>query len=197
LYEPPESYVYVPYAQNAQGFGLLLVETRGLPASQVGAVRRRIGEIDPALPILSISSVAEHMNLLLYEDRRNAGVALAIAFLALTLGGVGVHGVVSLVIVRRTREIGIRLMLGARRGQLLRLLLDKGVRLALSGVVLGIAGGIAAGGLLRSQLHGLDPIDPWSLLLGAVICMTVAVAASLLPVWRAVHLDPAHALREE
>ncbi len=88
-------------------------------------------------------------------------------------------------------------MLGARRGQLLRLLLDKGVRLALSGVVLGIAGGIAAGRLLRSQLHGLDPIDPWSLLLGALICMTVAVAASLLPVWRAVHLDPAHALREE
>ena len=197
LYEPPESYVYVPYAQNAEGFGLLLVETHGLPASQVGAVRRRIGEIDPALPILSSSSVAEHMNLLLYEDRRNAGVALAIAILALTLGGVGVHGVVSLVTVRRTREIGIRLMLGARRGQLLRLLLDKGVRLALSGVVLGIAGGIAAGRLLRSQLHGLDPIDPWSLLLGALICMTVAVAASLLPVWRAVHLDPAHALREE
>jgi hypothetical protein len=197
LYEPPESYVYVPYAQHAQGFGLLLVETHDRPTSTASAVRQRIAEIDPALPILSVSSVAEHMSRLLYEDRRNAWVALAIAILALTLGAVGVHGVVSLVTVRRTKEIGIRLMLGARRGQLLRLLLDKGARLALAGVVLGIGGGIAAGRLLRSQLHGLDPIDPWSIVLGAIVCMTVAVAASLLPVWRAVRLDPARALRDE
>jgi predicted permease len=197
LYEPPESYVYVPYAQRAQGFGLLLVETQGGPASTVSAVRRRIAEIDPALPILSVSSIAEHMSRLLHEDRRNAWVALAIAMLALTLGAVGVHGVVSLVTVRRTKEIGIRQMLGARRGQLLRLLLDKGVRLAFAGVVLGIGGGIAAGRLLRSQLHGLDPIDPWSIVIGAIVCMTVAVAASFLPVWRAVRLDPAKALRDE
>lgn len=197
LYEPPESYVYVPYAQHAQGFGLLLVETHDRPASTVSAVRQRIAEIDPALPILSVSSVAEHMSRLLHEDRRNAWVALAIATLALTLGAVGVHGVVSLVTVRRTKEIGIRQMLGARRGQLLRLLLDKGVRLALVGVVLGIAGGIAAGRLLRSQLHGLDPIDPWSIVIGAIVCMAVAVAASFLPVWRAVRLDPARALRDE
>lgn len=197
LYEPPENYVYVPYAQNAQSFGLLLVETNDRPSSTVSAVRRRIGEIDSALPILRVSSVAEHMNLLLYEDRRNAWVALAIAVLALTLGAVGVHGVVSLVTVRRTREIGIRLVLGAGRGQLLRLLLDKGVRLALAGVALGIAGGVAAGNLLRSQLHGLDPVDPWSIVLGAIVCMTVAVAANLLPVWRAARLDPARALRDE
>ena len=145
LYEPPENYVYVPYSQNAQSFGLLLVETHDRPASTVSVIRRRIAEIDPALPILSVSSVAEHMDRVLYEDRRNAWVALAIAVLALTLGAVGVHGVVSLVTVRRTREIGIRLVLGARRGQLLRLLLDKGLRLALVGVALGILGGIAAG----------------------------------------------------
>jgi ABC-type antimicrobial peptide transport system permease subunit len=197
LYEPPEIYVYVPYAQNAQSFGLLLVETTDSPSSTVSAVRRRIGEIDPALPILSVSSIAEHMNLLLYEDRRNAGVALAIAILALTLGAVGVHGVVSLITVRRTKEIGIRLVLGARRGQLLRLLLDKGLRLALAGVGLGIAGGLAAGRLLSSELHGLSPIDPWSIVAGAIVCLTVAVAASFLPVWRASRLDPARALRDE
>jgi predicted permease len=197
LYEPPEIYVYVPYAQNAQSFGLLLVETHGQPASTVSAVRQRIGELDSALPILSVSSVAEHMNLLLYEDRRNAWVALAIAILASMLGAVGVHGVVSLVTVRRTREIGIRLVLGARRGQLFRLLLDKGLRLALAGVVLGIAGGMAAGRVLRSQLHGLNPIDPWSIVLGAIVCLTVAVAASFVPVWRAARLDPAIALRDE
>ncbi len=197
LYEEPEMYVYVPYAQNAQSFGLLLVETHDRPASIVSAVRRRIGELDAALPILSVSSVGEHMGLLLFEDRRNAQVALAIAILALTLGAVGVHGVVSLVTLRRTREIGIRLVLGARRGQLFRLLLGKGLRLALAGVALGIVGGIAAGRLLTSQLHGLNPVDPWSLVLGATVCMTVAVAASFLPVWRALRLDPAIALRDE
>jgi predicted permease len=197
LYEPLEAYVYVPYAQNAQSFGLLLVETHDRPASTVGTIRRRVGEIDAALPVLRVSSIAEHMNLLLFEDRRNAWVALAIAILALTLGAVGVHGVVSLVTLRRTREVGIRLVLGARRGQLLRLLLDKGLRLALAGVVLGIAGGIAAGRLLRSQLHGLNPVDPWSLVLGAIVCLSVAVAASFLPVWRASRLDPAIALRDE
>jgi ABC-type antimicrobial peptide transport system permease subunit len=165
--------------------------------SAVSDVRRRVGEIDAALPILRVSSIAEHMNLLLYEDRRNAWVALAIAILALTLGAVGVHGVVSLITVRRTKEIGIRLVLGAGRGQLVRLLLDKGVRLALAGVALGIAGGIAAGRLLESQLHGLGPVDPWSIALGALVCLIVAFTASVMPVWRAARLDPAVALRDE
>jgi putative ABC transport system permease protein len=197
LYEEPEMYVYVPYAQDAQSFGLLLVETHDRPSSIVSAVRRRIGELDAGLPILSVSSVGEHMGQLLFEDRRNAQVALAIAILALTLGAVGVHGVVSLITLRRTREIGIRLVLGARRGQLFQLLLGKGLRLALAGGALGIVGGIAAGRLLRSQLHGLNPADPWSIALGAIVCMTVALAAGFLPVWRAARLDPAIALRDE
>jgi predicted permease len=197
LYERAEMYVYVPYAQDAQSFGLLLVEAHGDPASIIAAVKRRIAEIDPALPVLKVSSFAEHMNLLLYEDRRNAWVALAIALLALTLGAVGVHGVVSLVTARRTKEIGIRVVLGAGRGQLLRLLLGRGVRLAVTGAALGIAGGVAAGRLLRSQLHGIDPADPWSLVLGTVICVTVAIGASFVPVWRAARLDPAVALRDE
>jgi predicted permease len=197
LFEPPEMYVYVPYAQHAQGFGLLLVESQGDPAATVGTVRRRLAEIDPALPILAVGSFAEHMNLLLYEERRNAWIALGIAVLALTLGAVGVHGVVSLVTLRRTKEIGIRLVLGARRGQVVRLLLDKGVRLAVAGVMLGIVGGIVAGRLLRSQLHGLDPIDALSIAIGAGVCLTVALTASLVPVWRATRLDPAAALRDE
>jgi ABC-type antimicrobial peptide transport system permease subunit len=137
------------------------------------------------------------MQLLLYEDRRNAWIALGIACLALTLGAVGVHGVVSLVAARRTREIGIRIVLGARRGELLRLLLGRGVWHALTGAALGIAGGVVAGRLLRSRLHGIDPADPWSFVLGTVVCMSVALAANVLPAWRAARRDPAIALREE
>jgi putative ABC transport system permease protein len=197
LYEPPEMYVYVPYSQDAQDFGLLLVEAAVDPASIVPAVKRRIAEIDRSLPVLNVSSFAQHMDLLLYEDRRNAWVAIAIAILALTLGAVGVHGVVTLVTARRTKEIGIRVVLGAERRQLFRLLLGKGLRLALIGSALGIGGGVAAGRLLENQLHGIDPTDPWSFAVGAVVCVAVALAASFVPVWRAARLDPAVALRDE
>lgn len=197
LYEAPEMYVYVPYAQDGQGFGLLLVEAHGDALALVGSVKQRIAEIDPIIPVLSVSSFAGHMDLLLYEDRRNAWIGLAIAILAVALGAVGVHGVISLVTARRTREIGIRVALGAERRQLISLLLGKGVTLAVIGAILGIAGGLAAGRFLEHQLHGVSPADPWTIVLGTMVLVTVALAASFTPAWRASRLDPAVALRDE
>lgn len=197
LYEPPEMYVYVPYAQDPQGFGLLLVETATDVSAVIAPVRQRIGGVDANVPVLMVSSVAEHMNALLYEDRRNAWIGLGVALLALTLGGIGVYGVVSLVTARRTKEMGIRVALGAERRQLVRLLLDKGVRLAVAGAVLGVAGGLAAGRLLRSQLHGVSPVDPWSLSAATLVLMAVTIGASFTPAWRASRVDPVVALRDE
>ena len=196
-YEAPEMYVYVPYAQNHQGFGLLLVEAHGDALALAGSVKQRLAEIDPIIPVLSVSSFAEHMNMLLYEDRRNAWIGLAIAMLAVALGAVGVHGVISLVTARRTKEIGIRVALGAERRQLISLLLGKGVTLAVIGAILGIAGGLAAGRFLENQLHGIDAADPWTIVLGTMVLVTVAFAASFTPAWRASRLDPAVALRDE
>jgi ABC-type antimicrobial peptide transport system permease subunit len=147
--------------------------------------------------VLNVSSFAAHMQRLLYEDRRNAWIAVAIALVALTLGAVGVHGVVSLVMARRTKEIGVRIVLGAGRGELLRLLLGKGVRLALLGAAFALTGGLAAGRLLKSQLHETDPADPWSFVVDIVVCVGVAIAASFMPAWRAAHRDPIIALRDE
>jgi predicted permease len=197
LYEPPEMYVYVPYAQSPQGFGLLLVETAGDPAAIITAVKRRLSEVNATIPVLTVSSFSEHMDALLYEDRRNAQVAIGIALLALVLGAVGVHGVVALVTARRTREIGIRLALGADRRQLLRLLIGRSVVVAIVGTAAGVAGGIAAGRLLRSWLHGIDPADPWSFAAATGVIVAAALAASFTPVWRASRMDPAVALREE
>jgi ABC-type antimicrobial peptide transport system permease subunit len=173
------------------------VGAQGDTAAVVGSVKQRLAEIDPAIPVLAVSSFAEHMNLLLYEDRRNAWIGFAIALLALALGAVGVHGVVSLVTARRTREIGLRVVLGADRRQVLWLLLGKGVRLALVGAILGIAGGLAAGRLLQNQLHGIEATDPWSIVVGTTVLITVALAASFAPAWRATRLDPAVALRDD
>jgi putative ABC transport system permease protein len=197
LYEPPEMYVYVPYAQNQQSFGLLLVESAADPSVVIAAVKRRVAEVDPNVPVLAVSSFAEHRGLLLYEDRRNAWIGVALGLLALTLGAIGVYGVISLVTVRRTREIGIRLALGAERGQVLRQFLAKGAVLAAAGAALGIVGGFAAGRLLRSQLHDVSPADPWSFVLGTAVLVGVAIASSLVPAWRASRLDPAVALRDE
>jgi putative ABC transport system permease protein len=197
LHEPPEMYVYVPYAQQPQSFGLLLVETEGDVAGVIAPVKQQMAAIDAQLPVLSVSSVANHVDLLLYDDRRNAWVGLAVAALALTLGAVGVYGVVSLVTARRRKEIGIRVALGAERGQLLRLLLGRGVVLASAGATLGIAGGLLVARELRSELHGISPADPWSIVLGTAVLMSVAMASSFLPAWRASRLDPASALRDD
>ncbi|HYT67773.1 MAG TPA: ABC transporter permease [Vicinamibacterales bacterium] len=197
LYEPPEMYVYVPYAQQRQSFGLLLVETEGDVAGVIAPVKQRIAAIDANVPVLTVSSMANHMDLLLYDDRRNAWIGLAVALLALTLGAVGVYGVVSLVTARRTKEIGIRVALGAERRQLLRLLLGKGFVLASTGAVLGVAGGLLVGRELRSQLHDISPADPWSVAAGTAVLVSVALASSLIPAWRASRVDPAVALREQ
>jgi predicted permease len=196
LYEAPEMYVYVPYAQQQQSFGLLLVEMEK-EASAIAPIKEQIAAVDPKVPVLSISSFAEHMDQLLYDDRRNAWIGLAVAALALTLGAVGVFGVVSLVTARRRKEIGIRVALGAERRQLLWLLLEKGAILTAIGAVLGIAGGLGVGRLLRSQQHEVGPADPWSLVIGTAVLVSVAIASSFTPAWRASRVDPAVALRDE
>lgn len=196
LYEPPEMYVYVPYAQHRQQFGLLLVEVAADSTPLVAAVKQALAGIDPAVPVLSVSSFATHMDLLLYEERRNAWLGLGVALLALALGAVGVHGVVSLVTARRTRELGIRVALGADRARLLRLLLGRGLWLTAIGTALGVAGGVAAGRLLEDQLHGVEPVDAVSIAAGVTVLVAVSLTANFLPAWRAAHVDPASALRD-
>jgi putative ABC transport system permease protein len=197
LYEAPEMYVYVPYAQQQQGFGLLLVETAADTSAVIAPVKQQIAAVDPKVPVLTVSSLADHMDLVLYDDRRNAWIGLAVAGLALTLGAVGVYGVVSLVTARRRKEIGIRVALGAERRQLLRLLLGRGVVLATAGAILGIAGGLGVGRLLSDQLHEVNPADPWSLVIGTAVLVSVAIGSSFIPAWRASRVDPAIALRDE
>ncbi|MEX1129056.1 MAG: ABC transporter permease [Vicinamibacterales bacterium] len=195
LYEAPEMYVYVPFAQHPQGFGLLFVESAIDASALVPSVRQQIASLAPGVPVLNVSSFAAHMDLLLYEERRNAWIGLIAAVLALTLGAVGVYSVVSLTAARRTRELGIRAALGAGRAQLVRLLLGRGAVLAAAGSVLGIAGGVAAGHLLERQLHGVRAADPWSLVIATAGLGLVAATANLVPAWRASHVDPVAALK--
>ena len=114
LPEPPEMYLFAPSAQMPQGFALLLVETTGRPESIFGPMRKRIAEIDAEMAVLETSSLEEHCASVLFEQSRDARLGAGVGLLGLALGMVGLYGVISLATVARTKEIGVRIALGAR-----------------------------------------------------------------------------------
>lgn len=197
LGEPPEMYVFVPFAQMPQGFALLLVETAGPPESIFGPMRRRITEIDPGMPVLETSTLNDHRTSLLFEQSRDAQIGAGVGLLGLLLGMVGLYGVISLVTVAGTREIGLRMALGARRSDVLRLVLGRGVRLALAGTGTGVVAGLAASRVLASRLHGVSPTDGAAFAGGAACLLLAALAASAIPALRASRIDPMAAIRED
>ena len=197
LTEPAEMYVFVPFAQMPQGFALLLVETSGPPESIFRPMRQRIAEMDAEMAVLETSTLQEHRASLLFEQSRDAQIGAAVGLLGLLLGMVGLYGVISLVAVARSKEIGVRIALGARRSDVLRLVLGRGARLALAGAALGVILGLAGARVLASRLHGVSATDLVSFAGGAVGLLVAALAASALPALRASRIDPMTAIRED
>ena len=197
LGEAPEMYVFVPFAQLPQGFALLLVETAGPPESVFAPLRRGISDLDPGMAVLETSTLAEHRAGILFEPSRDAQIGTAVGLLGLLLGMVGLYGVISLVALARTKEIGVRIALGARRSDVLRLVLARGVRLALAGSALGLAAGLAGSRLLSSRLHGVSETDAVSFAGGAAALLVAALLASAIPALRAARVDPISAIRED
>jgi putative ABC transport system permease protein len=194
--------VYVPFAQAL--FGLfpewsmdVVVRSSRDPASLAGAVRREVALADPALPVFALRTLDE----LVASSwaRRRAAIALlgAFAAMALLLAAVGVYGVVSQSARQRTREIGVRLALGARPRDISRLVLGEAIALVGAGCAFGLALGWAAGRLLSTLLFGVRPGDPATLAGAAAVLTLVAIAAALLPALRASRVQPLVALRDE
>lgn len=197
LAEPPEMYVFVPFAQMPQGFALLLVETTGRPESVFGPVRARIRGLDPEVPLLEASTLEDHRANVLFEQSRDAQIGVGVGLLGLALGMVGLYGVISLITLARTKEIGVRLALGARRTDVLKLVLGRSARLAAAGSLLGMVAGFAGTRLLASRLHGVTATDPASFAAGILGLFLAALAASALPALRAARTDPMAAIHEE
>lgn len=199
LGETPKPYVFRPITQVYRSDVTLLVHTTADPSSLSTALRQTITGLDPTLPTFDVRTMDEHLRngQALLFTRIGSALASAFGALALVLATVGVYGVVSYSVAQRTREIGVRVALGARLPAILRLVVGQGLRLAWMGVAVGMALAIATTGAMSSILYGVAPRDPIVLGGVALILLIVAAAASLVPARRATRIDPLTAFKAE
>jgi predicted permease len=195
LNDQPRPYVYLPFRQHPIGEVTVIARTRGAEGPAMEAFRGAVRAIDPAMPTLQVVSLDQHMNLALAFERLSAILVGGLGLLALLLALVGLYGVVAYIASRRTREIGIRMALGARPGDVLRHILRQGGVFAASGIALGLLGGAVAGRLIRSVLYGVSSFDPLTYAAAGALVFGVAIAATWVPARRAAQIDPIQALR--
>lgn len=189
--------IYVPFRQFALGYGGVVARTSGKPEAVLPEIRRSVTQVDPMIALNHLSSMEARLHQTLDTPRFYTLIAGSCALMAVFFVTLGLYGVISYGVSRRTAEIGIRMALGARRGDILRAVLFDGLRMAAIGVAAGIALSLASTRLLVSLLFEIKPIDPATLLFAAVLVIVVTSAASFLPARRASLVEPLVALRNE
>jgi putative ABC transport system permease protein len=188
---------YLSLAQApARGGQSLLVRTGGDPIALAGAVRAAIGEIDPTLAIFGVEPLAETLSTSIGTERFLRLVLVIFATLALVLAAIGIHGVLSYAVAQRTREIGIRIALGASSRGVTQLVLGQGLRLTLTGLGVGIVLAAVVARSLAGLLFGVEPADPVTFASALAVLAVVATVAIWLPARRAVRVDPILAIRQ-
>jgi putative ABC transport system permease protein len=194
---------FIPHSQwhiattNVIRGGFLVVRTSGNPMQVAAPVRELIRSMDPNLPVANIRPMSEVVNTALATPRLTGFLMSTFAAIALTLAAVGIYGVLSYLVARRTHEIGIRLAVGADRSQVLGLVLKQGLTLAGSGIVLGLVVAFALTRLMQSLLYQVQPSDPWTFVTVCLALVGVSLLASALPAFRATRVSPLIALRTE
>jgi len=188
---------YLPFSQDV-GY-LWDFETRfsGNAQSTASAIRQAIREVDPLLPVAGAGTLAEQVDRSVVEQRLTTQLSSFFSLVAVFLACIGIYGVMSYAVLQRTNEIGIRLALGAQRGQILALIMRQGFALAAAGVVLGIALAYLLTRFLASLLFGVQPFDPATYILVALLLTLIALVACCMPACRATHVDPLVALHYE
>ncbi len=203
---PPEEEIFLPYLQNRDyvlnpappsAYLTLVVKTNADPSAKIPAIRAAIRSLDRNLPISVVQTMDQVVAEATGESRFYLVLLGAFASVALVLAAVGIYGVMSYSVSRRTREIGIRMALGAKAGDVLRLVLLHGLALAFAGVSVGLAGALILTRLMSGLLYGTRPADPATFAAVVVVLALVAAAASYIPARRATRVDPMVALRYE
>ncbi len=178
-------------------FFSFLIRTEVEPLSLAPTVRREIRALDGGIPIRNLRAMEDIVHESMAPTRWSMMLIGTFAAIALTLATLGVFGVLSYVVAQRTRELGIRVALGASPGALRRMVVGRGLRLAIAGIGIGLAAGLGVTRLMSSLLFGVSPTDPITYIGVAVILFAIASLASYLPARRATSVDPIQALRTE
>jgi putative ABC transport system permease protein len=189
--------VYVPHAQLPVGLMTFVVRTGVSPASLAGGVSAAIHAIDPELAVADVRTLAEVVDDTLARPRIVAVLLTAFALMALVLAAVGMYGVMAYSVSGRTREIGVRMALGASRGAVFRLVMGHALRLVGLGITLGIAAAAPLAPLLRTLLYQTPPLDVWTFAVTAGVLAGAATLASYVPARRGTRIPPIEALRTE
>jgi predicted permease len=192
-----EPQVYAPHTQETWRLKYVVVRTRVDPLSLAGAVREQVRALDPNLPIYDLATMEDRLAQVLGRRRLTTSLIGAFGIVALLLSGLGTYGMASNWVVQRTREVGIRIALGARVADVQRQFLRRGLILAITGMILGLAGGLALTRFVASLLFGVEPLDPPTLIAVCLVLLAVALLAIALPARRAARLDPVEALRAD
>ncbi len=188
---------YVPYAQLPFASMSVVVRTEIAPASIVPTLTREVQSLDNALPLLHVKTLDEYVSDSIVATRFEAVLLGTFGVLAFLLTAIGLYGVISYTVAQRTREIGIRLALGADRSAILGMVVKNGTLLACAGTLIGLAAAFLLTRLIASLLYGVGPTDPLTFLCVPIALIAVAMLASYVPARRAVKVDPVVALRNE
>jgi len=192
----PVAEVYMHHLHATQGQLYLALKVDGEPLAYAEQLRRAIREVDADIPVFELRSMDQLVAGTTSLRRFNMILMSVFSAVALLLAAIGLYGVIAYSVAERRQEIGVRLSLGARGTDVLRMVLGQGLRTVGLGLLLGLAGAHALGRLLASQLYGVDPSDPWVLLAVLLTLGAVALIACVLPARRAARLDPMLALRQ-
>ena len=189
--------LYFPYRQSPPTFVSFVLRTSLEPSALSPAIRTAMREVEPTLPVFAVRTMEEIFDTTVTNQRIMLTLLSVFAGLALLLAGIGLYGVLSYIVGQRTREVGIRMALGATGGSVRQLMLGQGLKLAALGLVLGLLASLGAARLMGSVLYNVSPYDPLSLAAVSLVLVAIGLIASWLPSHRATRVNPVEALRAE
>ena len=189
--------MYQSYRQQRVGTATFAIRVDGDPLAVVDAVRETMRQLDPAIPLYDVGTQTDQILRSLKRERLFAKLATLLGSVTLLLAAIGLYGLLAYAVTRRTPEIGLRMALGAGRGNVRWMILRQSVLLVGVGLVLGVPGALAGGRFVESMLFGLTPTNPFAVAAAAGIMLAISLLASLVPAQRAARVDPLVALRSE